>query len=176
MVALHLAGIEPAVAGCTARRLLGDGSSAAEAETRATTLTVFAQRGPSTACTMHQAEKHVRWLIERLYTPPARRRTDPMQIKIPAPPADDSGALLALIILASRGRLRLAREHVIEVPELAALASYDPSSVRAKARHDRKKAGGHKLVRAGPNRHAPISEASATAFLRDVGVPPFASG
>lgn len=98
------------------------------------------------------------------------------KVRTPDPVEAPDAARAVVVIRAARGRLRLAAEHAIEGPDLAALSGLDESTVRWMARRGKLERG-QSTSRAGaskkPGRNAPITAASAEALLRERNVSPF---
>lgn len=117
--------------------------------------------------------------------------TDALSIPIAIPDWTDAPGHLAVLILAARGRIRLARADVITAAELAALSGYsinaigraatagaEPIGWRAPSEASPQGEDGVRLIRAGESNGkrfpAPITGESARALLVMTGVPGFA--
>lgn len=109
-------------------------------------------------------------IVRRLFLPPSSLRGDPLAARIPRP-TDEPMAAVAVAVMAARGRIRLARVHLVEPRELAALLHCDESWVRTLARSRRIERDPQ-----DPSPRAPITEVSCLPLLVQAKVPPWGHG
>ncbi len=117
-----------------------------------------------TQCSLESVERFLRSASEPIWGV-VGDRYDPMTVRAPEP-SDEAARRIYDVLLAARGRVRMARDHVVHIRELSAITGLDPSYLRRLVR-----AG--ELVRAGSQPRAPIDLASAEKLLSERRIPPF---
>jgi hypothetical protein len=147
--------------------------SAAEVADRTTVLATWATRGAGSALAAEAALRDVMaWLWGAPLAP-----IDAWSHQFEARPDDEPWKVhLIAVLLAARGRLRLARHDVITASELAALVGCDPATI-ARAIVSGKPMQGALLVRHGEGTGkrwpAPVAGEGARALLAAAEVPGF---
>lgn len=168
----HLDAIDPAAVGSYAADLwLDRAGPLASSKARAVigehvaSLARYAQTGAGGADeALEELSAVVVWLFARWID----EAPDPMTVLLDAPDgADEDRMALAVVLLAARGRIRLAREDRITGPELTALTGLDQSSVARLARQGKIERAGEVSSKQHP---PPITGQSARELLREHGV------